>query len=445
MASSYLVLLDLIRSRRVTAIDERASRRFATERAVPCLLFFAALVPRLLFVTLVHPPGEHVVSDMWVFDLRAKHLVSGELGPWDSFTPAGYPAFLACFYATVGRELTLIGIVQALLSALTVVLTYVLAVEISRDRKIGLFAAIAIALHVPTVLYSGLLLSETLFSFLIVLASYLLVRAASKASLGLAGCAGLVLGIAGVVRPPLLLALPWVPVFFLVALRRSAGRVAGYSAVLLAIALVPLAVHAWHNSRLVDRWVPTSTNGGLNFYLNLAEVRSVKFKEGSYTHQITPIPNLIRYDRDEYVERPFYDDRYFYAAALQLIVDRPMRLLKGLWSLKETLGFGWQEYWPGWPPWRVLLGVESRVFAFFLVLPGFFGLGILAKRGVPFRSEGAGWLWIGGLLAASLLTAAAYLGDPRIRVPYDSLYAIGAGFTYVELARWLRTRRAAEK
>jgi 4-amino-4-deoxy-L-arabinose transferase-like glycosyltransferase len=429
----------------VTAIDEDVSHRFASKRAVPWLLFFAALVPRLLFVTLVHQPGDHVVSDMWVFDLRAKHLVSGELGPWDSFTPAGYPAFLSCFYATVGRELTLIGIVQALLSALTVVLTYLLAVEISKDRKIGSLAAIAIALHVPTVLYSGLLLSETLFSFLIVLASYLLLRAVSKASLALAGWVGLVLGIAAVVRPPLLLALPWVPVFFFFALGRSAGRVAGYSAVVLAIALVPLAAHSWHNSRLVDRWVPTSTNGGLNFYLNFAEVRSVKFKEGSYTHQITPIPNLIRYDRDEPVERPFYDDRYFYAEGLRLLADRPLRVLKGFWSLKETLGFGRQEYWPGWPPWRTLLGAESRVFALLFVLPGFFGLGLLVKGGTPFRPEGAGWLWIGGLLAASLVAAAAYLGDPRIRVPYDPFYAIGAGFAYMELARWLRTRRLAEK
>jgi 4-amino-4-deoxy-L-arabinose transferase-like glycosyltransferase len=429
----------------VTLDDEPASPWLATEPAVLWLLFFAALVPRLLFVTLVHPPGDHVVSDMWVFDLRAKHLVSGELGPWDTFTPAGYPAFLACFYATVGRELTFIGMVQALLSALTVVLTYVLAVEISRDRRIGWLAAIAIVLHVPTVLYSGLLLSETLFSFLIVLASYLLLRAVSKASLGLSGWAGLVLGIAGVVRPPLLLALPLVPIFFFFALGRSAGRAAGYSAVVLAIALVPLAAHSWHNSRLVDRWVPTSTNGGLNFYLNLAEVRSVKFKEGSYTHQITPIPNLIRYDRDERVERPFYDDRHFYAEGWRLLADRPLRVLKGFWSLKETLGLGRQEYWPGWPPWRTLLGAESRVFAILFVLPGLFGLGLLVRRGIPFRPEGAGWVWIAGLIAASLLAAAAYLGDPRIRVPYDPLYVIAAGFAYVELARWVRTRRAAEK
>jgi 4-amino-4-deoxy-L-arabinose transferase-like glycosyltransferase len=418
----------------VAAFYDKPLPRWLTEPGVLWVLFFASFVPRLVFVTVVHPPGDHITSDMGVYDLRAMHLMSGELGPWDSFTPAGYPAFLAM----LGREFALIGIVQAALSALTVVLTYKLAMEICRHQKVALLAAIAIALHLPMVLYSGLILSETLFSFLLVLASYLLVRSASKPSLWWAACAGVALGLAAVVRPNLLLVFPFVPVFFFFGLGRAVGKVVGYSVVVLAIVLVPVAVHSWHNTRLVDRWVPTSTNGGLNFYLNFAEIKSIKFKEGSYTHHITPVPNVIRYDEDEHVDRPFYDDRYFYSAALRLIADEPTRLLKWFWSLKEALGLGRQDYWPSWPPWRIWLGVESRAFTFLFVLPGLFGLVLLFRRRVPFREAGAGWLWITALIVGNLVAAGVYLGDPRLRVPYDPFFAIAAGVAYLELVQRLR-------
>jgi 4-amino-4-deoxy-L-arabinose transferase-like glycosyltransferase len=416
-------------------------RWFATPRAIPWILFLAALVPRLLFVALAHPPGDYVTSDMWVYDLRATHLLRGDLGPWDSFTPAGYPAFLAGLYSIAGRQLMLVGVVQALLSASTVVLTYALAMEVGCRRATASLAAVVIALHVPMVLYSGLLLSETLFSFVLILGSYLLLRSISKPSFGLAAVAGLTLGCAAVVRPNLLVVLPFVPIVAFFGFSRTKKRTAVHSLVVLAVAIVPLSAHSWHNSRLVDRWVPTSTNGGLNFYLNVAEVRSVEFKEGSYTHRITPIPNLIRYDHDERVERPFYDDRYFYAAGFRRIVEAPRSLLKGFWSLKETLGLGRQDYWPGWPPWRVLLGVESHVFSVLVVLPGLLGLGLVFKRRMPVRPDGAGWVWIAALILGNLLAAAVYLGDPRLRVPYDPFYAIAAAVVYVEAGRRIHARR----
>ena len=218
----------------------------------------------------------------------------------------------------------------------------------------------------------------------------------------------------------------------------------GYSALTFALLLPPAAAHSWHHSRVLDRWVPTSTNGGLNFYLNFADSRSLNFKEGDYTHKIMPIPNRNRYEVDELTDRPFYDNRYFYGKGFDLILDEPSRLFRMIWSVNEGLGLGWQAYWPGWTPWRYVLPVESRLFSFLFVVTGLGWLVVAFKRGLPFREEGAGWLWIAALILCSVITAAVFLGDPRIRVPYDPFFAIAASAAYVALAQRFRARRKGQ-
>src|SRR5678815_611345 len=83
------------------------------------VLFFtiAGLALRLWFNLIQHPPGNFLFSDMGVYDQRARNLLSGHLGPWDTFTPVGYPAFLAFFYALTNRNLVVVAVVHALMGA----------------------------------------------------------------------------------------------------------------------------------------------------------------------------------------------------------------------------------------------------------------------------------------------------------------------------------------
>ncbi|MEM8607712.1 MAG: phospholipid carrier-dependent glycosyltransferase [Myxococcota bacterium] len=415
------------------------------ERSGPWLLFVVALIPRVVFVVFAHPVGDFIESDMSVYDLRAKNLVRGELGPWDTFTPAGYPAALALVYRAFGRAYLLVGGLQALLSALTVLVTYKLAFSLSRDRTVPVISSIAVAAHLPMILYTGLLLSETWFAFLLVLSAWLLVESTIAASLFRAILGGFTLGVAATVRPSLALVVPLLPVFFYVALRRSAPRTFRYGFCALVFALCPMLIHSAHNSSLLERWVPTSTNGGVNFYLNFADVRSVGFVEGGFKHLVSPIPSRIRHETDELVDRPFYDDGYFYERGVELIAAEPSRLLRVFWSLKEGLGLGSQHYWPSWRRWRYVLPVDSRLFSLFFVVPGVLWLLYSFARGRPFRAEEAGWLWLSTLLGCSVVTMAFFLGDPRIRVPYDPFFAIAAAAAYVELGRHVRRKRRRAK
>ena len=85
--------------------------------------------------------------------------------------------------------------------------------------------------------------------------------------------------------------------------------------------------------------------------------------------------------------------------------------------------------------------MESRAFSILVVFPGLLGLGLVFARRVPLRRGGAGWVWIAALILGNLLAAAVYLGDPRLRVPYDPFYAIAAVVVYAEAGRRIHARR----
>src|SRR5262249_48004879 len=149
-------------------------------------------------------------SDMGVYDLRARHLLSGALGPWDTFTPAGYPAFLALVYGLGGSPAT-VGILQALAGTITVALAFFIG-ERFRPGAAGV-SATGTAFHLALIYYAGLLMAETLFALALVGCVWLLLLAAERRSWPLALAGGLALGLAATVRPNGLLLAPLLPLW----------------------------------------------------------------------------------------------------------------------------------------------------------------------------------------------------------------------------------------
>ncbi len=169
------------------------------DRRLTWVLALVALAIRLVCTLFFLEPGKHVFSDMGVYDMRAQHLMAWDLGPWDTFTPVGYPAFLAFFYKLTDHSFTFIGVVQAFLGAGVVALTHRLALRMTGGHRwislgVGAFAA----LHVPFIYYGCFLLSETWFGFALVLGVWLLLeaRTADGWRWKWAAASGLALGLA---------------------------------------------------------------------------------------------------------------------------------------------------------------------------------------------------------------------------------------------------------
>lgn len=420
-------------------MDRVSTIRRLDDGAPPAILlaglFAFALAVRLWFSLAVHRPEDFVFSDMWVYDLRARNLVAGSLGPWDTFTPAGYPAFLAALYAISGRSLALIAVVQAVLGAATAPLTLLVARRVTGSTVLALAAGVLVAAHLPLVFYGGLLLAETPFTFGVMLSAWLLLRAADAPGWRTLVPAGLALGVSAAIRPNLLLVLPLIPVWSWLGAgvdRRLLGRRnLAFFAWILAGALPVLATVSAHNSRLLGRPTGLGTNGGLNFFLAHAPVKGAEFVEGTFTHRIYPIPNLVRHEEVHVASAPFYDEGHFYRLGLRTLLDDPWRLVASLDNLVEGAGLGEQAFWPGW---------KGREGLFHRYGPWFFGLGIApALAGLAWnlrRRERSARL----LLAAFVLSAAAtmygFLGDPRMRVPFDPLLIVLAVEAWAAALGW---------
>jgi hypothetical protein len=395
---------------------------------------------RLWFNFVLHPPARHLWSDMGTYDQRARHLLGGTLGPWDTFTPPGYPALLALLRGLTGETWsTALAALQTALGVAVVWLVWRLARRATRSHRVALGVAIAAALHVPFVFYGGLVLTELPCAFLLLLAAELACRARSGRWAPTIGV-GLALGYAVTVRvnvAPFVGALTVAAAFAGTPRSRWLGW--------LAIAALPVLVVVAHHTRIMGKPTGVATNGGLNFYLNVAPVREVEFWEGSFRHWTRPLPNHYRHRAVERQTRPFYDDAHYYRRGLERLREAPLRTaLAALDNFPETAGIGRQDYWPWLPPQQPqVLKPYARAFGWIVVTPAALAALYYLARFRELARERLALAVATGGLAALALASYLFLGDPRLRVPFDGFVLIVLATAARDLwLRWAGPRRA---
>lgn len=412
---------------------ERALSRFTiasllqrdAQPRVTAGVFLVATLLRLHFNLSAHPLEDHVFSDMAVYDLRAERLLTRHFDAWDTFTPVGYPAFLALVFRLAGtHSLAAVAAAQAIIGGATCAVAHRLALRVTLSPWVALLTSIVLVVYVPLILYGGLLLTEGPAALLVTLSCLLVLRAVEAPTTARLSAAGLVLGVAATVRPNLLLAYPFLFLHAWAAAGRSwrsgarlAGQVIAWSAPILLAAGI-------HNSRILGRPAGLGTNGGLNFFLAHAEVSGATYDDGVTTHRIGPLPNVVRYGEVFVSSEPLYEEGYFYRKGVRQLGEDPWRLLSALDNVAEGVGLGRQDFWPGWPGHDRLLVFSSKAMFWLGILPmALHGL-VLAALGRLLTREGASRALLFGFVMSSMLTLYAFLGDPRVRVPFDAIILV---------------------
>ena len=167
-------------------------------------------------------------------------------------------------------------------------------------------------------------LDVTLFTFLFLLATWRIWQAIEEDAPALVFFAGLLYGAAALIRPNVLIALPFIAAGRAFAFRVGWKRlpalgVAGALGVALAIS--PAAIHNW---RAEGAFMPVAANGGVNFFLG---------NERGATG-LTPVPPGLRWEQT--MIRPLRagqfslsaQDRWWYARAAEEIRAAPGRWLR---------------------------------------------------------------------------------------------------------------------
>lgn len=188
--------------------------------------------------------------------------------------PPLYVALLAGLFRLFGPERLPVWLAQTALSTATVALVYLLGrlfYDERGGRAVARLAAGLCALYLPFAVYSRLLLSETLFNFLLLLAFVALTWHARRGGRRALVLAGLALGAAILTRGIALGFLAAIPVWLL-AFERGDGyarwrRAARRSALVLGVALLAVAPWTARNALAYGRLIPVETTGGYNFWL----------------------------------------------------------------------------------------------------------------------------------------------------------------------------------
>ena len=184
-----------------------------------------------------------------------------------------YEYFLAGVYTIFGHSYTAVWIIQALLHAVSAYLIYLICLlafagsenngfgKLTTSKKIGLWAAAIFGFYPDLIEISAMLMTETLYLFFICLVVYLFLLYVKNNSFKLFLLLSFILGLAIMVRPPLLLFLPII--LFYLYKKREWGRVVTM-AVLLILVFLPWTVR---NYMVYGEIMPFGTAGAYNFWI----------------------------------------------------------------------------------------------------------------------------------------------------------------------------------
>ena len=222
------------------------------------LLFGLALVLRLGHVLAMgaSPYFDNPVIDAGTYEELATSIAAGRGHPEAVFWhPPGYPYFLGVIWWLVGKSFLWPRLVQALLGALTVVLSAWIGARVFGPR-VGLGAGVAAACYGMLIYFDGELLPPTLAIFLLLLAVAIAIACRDRPGRWYWLAAGAVGGLAAIVVATLLVA----PL----AIAGFARRKAGWVLLGTALAIAPVTLR---NAVRGHEFVLISANGGVNFWI----------------------------------------------------------------------------------------------------------------------------------------------------------------------------------
>ncbi len=260
------------RSDMMASFENQSRARKAVAAALA--VFAIALLARALWAAYANAsPLDGRFDDSVFYHFAGANLAQGNgyLSAWTGDTtalmPPGYPFFLAGLYRAFGPDPAVAEAANVVLGALTSVLALALATALFGARA-GLLTGLVLAVFPGQVLFVPALMSEVLFTFLLLSALLLAVVLTRTGwqKVPLAAAVGAVSGAAALVRGEGMLVILMVAPFWAFALA-DGRRALRLAAVALATALLVVLPWSVRNYLVLEEPVFISSNIGGNLYM----------------------------------------------------------------------------------------------------------------------------------------------------------------------------------
>jgi 4-amino-4-deoxy-L-arabinose transferase-like glycosyltransferase len=364
-------------------------------------------------------------------------------GQATSIRPPLYPTLVAAIWTLAGGyNLLAVRVVQMALALATVWLVYRLGGAMF-DERIGALAALGVALY-PSLLFANVtLLTETVFTFLLVLTVWWFHVGISRDSVTHVALAGMACGLASLTRS-VLWPFPLLGAVVVAAASRGSWRTRTTMAIAFCVChLLVLAPWAMRNTKLQETVVVVDTIGGFNLWMANSDATPgdriwAAVSQGGDQHFAGALSEAFPGRRLTEGEK----DRWGRSAAFQYIVDHPgvsarraLRKFADFWGLdRELIGGIAQGVYS--PPRAAALLIAMAVL---LAYPGTM---LLASLGVSSPSRRA-WATHAMIVAVILFLCGIHtlvFGHSRYRLPIMPFLLIyAAAGLYTGSWRSLRT------
>jgi 4-amino-4-deoxy-L-arabinose transferase-like glycosyltransferase len=378
-----------------------------------CFTLFIALRALLLFLV----PVEMSSDAAWYLS-RALGIARGEGysegGYPTAYWPIGYPGFLSVLFYLFGQN-ELVGQVANLLMA---VATFFLQLELARrifgSETAARLGVLLLTIYPNNIAYTSFILTETYFTFLLLLGIYLCL--ARRGWIWVL-FSGLAFGLATLTKPQIIF-FPLILIIFQIVgpggranVRESIAKGLTIYLVILAV-LVPWAVR---NSQVFGELVLISTNGGATLLTGN--------NPGADGGLVENDPLVAQ--RNFSVRDQVASDRRARQLAVEWIRNNPGRFIElvplKVWHLWAKNGEAEWTYQSGYPHyeqnWQIFRSVRwiNQIFYTLLLAGALVSVALLVKNG-----RGVAWPWVltGYCLMIYLtLISIVFSGQPRFHFP----------------------------
>jgi 4-amino-4-deoxy-L-arabinose transferase-like glycosyltransferase len=406
------------------------------------LIFLLAFVLRLGWSFYADVDPRNVWRfDMSIYDYQTEQLASGngyidyQGGP-TAHWPPGYPMTLAPLYYLFHDSTLSPRMLNVVLGSATVALLYLLGSRLF-DRRVGLAAALLLALFPNQVFFASLTLTEVLFTTLLVLILLLtvyLMLGPRAPPLWRVGLTGAVIGYAALVRGEGLFMIAFILPALLLRWR-SWRRVLTYGAVLLVGMAVIIAPWTVRNAVRMKSFILISTSG--------TEALWVGHHPGA-NGQITTFDVGFRYETLSNPGREVKTNDIALHEALSFIRHHPVEDLKLIPSKLYFLykGDGSSMHWIQLERFTI----PPRAGAFFGGLASvYYWIALLAaaagaRAWFSLREPGRALL-VGAVVYWTLVFGVVFFGDNRFHFPIIPILSLWAAASLVMMGDLLRKRR----
>jgi len=388
------------------------------------VLAFAVRAGTIILGTSVPAPGPG--GDFDHYDYIARSLLDGKgfmlYGHPNIHRAPGYAVFIAGVYALTGRSYMALVWSQVGLVVLMVWLVALLGRQLA-DERTGILAAYLAAVNPVLLFWSLRPVSEPLFAVCVLVAVLIIGPALRGVIWWRVVVAGVLTGLACLVRPQLLI----LPIFLGLAwLWRLKWRGVAVVLVFTVVMWIPIAPWTWRNYTVTHTFLPVSNLSGTVLWLSNNErvlndpvywgynVPPTTTKVNSAT-PYSPVDEQLRSDREKRAE------------ALEFLRANAEKIpLLVAYKLIRFLSLGTQV-----SQWKkaLLFVLDIPLFPLALI-----GIVVLWRRGTP---ELAATL---AVLMSTFLTIAVFWGDSRFRLTIIPYFCVLASVAL--LAGWRALRRA---